>query len=131
MTAKRKYDAQTVQIDKNPGQEKLTLRLLLEQLEFDESRYDRAKLTSLVNMLANECLDIRQEFLLLGGLNKIACAFAGAPVMQPNRPRHWHSSSTTTFAAVKLGAFATTHVHNRVWQQCREGWPCAGTYHLA
>ena len=72
MAAKRKYDAHPVNIEKQPRQEKPTLGLLLEQLEFDECRYDRAKLTSLVNMLANERLDIRQEFLLLGGLNKIS-----------------------------------------------------------
>ena len=72
MNAKRKCDAHPVKIEKHPRQEKPTLGLLLEQLEFDECRYDRAKLTSLVNMLANECLDIRQEFLLLGGLNKIS-----------------------------------------------------------
>ena len=72
MAAKRKYDAHPVKIDKHPRQEKPTLGLLLEQLQFDESRCDTAKLTSLVNMLANECLDIRQEFLLLGGLNKIS-----------------------------------------------------------
>ena len=72
MNAKRKCDTHPVKIEKQPRQEKPALGLLLEQLEFDECRYDRAKLTSLVNMLANERLDIRQEFLLLGGLNKIS-----------------------------------------------------------
>ncbi len=70
MAAKRQIDAHPVTIlaKRHAGQEKLTLRSCLKKLQFDGRHCDKDILASLVNMLANQPLELHQHFLRMGGL---------------------------------------------------------------
>ena len=71
MIAKRKCDANPEKIEKKPRPDLPTLELLLDQLDSHQSGYDGTTLKSLMNMIANECLDIRQECLLLNKISNL------------------------------------------------------------